>query len=92
MRCGATAHISTKSASSIGGHTFIGKQFLLGRSHIINAIERKAKLLGFVLRVRYSHNIHWFPFLSAFYSYNGIFIEFLVEEGSNARDDCCDVS
>jgi len=26
--------------------------------------------------------------LTAFCSYNGIFVKFLLEEGSNARDDC----
>jgi hypothetical protein len=92
LRCGATISHEHNSSIRPGHPTFIGKQFFLRGSHIVNAIERKAKLLGFVFGIRYPHNIPGFAFLTAFCSHNGIFVKFLFEEGSNARDDCTAVS
>ena len=84
--------VSIGSANSTLGRTFVGKQFLLGRFHIINAIECKAKLFRFIFGIRYSHNVHWLPFLTALCANNCVSIEFLVEEGSNASDNCFAVS
>jgi hypothetical protein len=59
----------------------------LGCFHIIDTIEGEAELLGFILRIWYSDDVIWLLSLAALCSYDGVFVEFFVEEGSNPRHD-----
>jgi len=60
--------------------TFVGKQFLLGCSLVIDAIESKAEFFGLVLRIGYSYNIHRFPFLIALSMHNNVLVQLLIQE------------
>jgi hypothetical protein len=67
--------------------TFIGKQFLLGRFLVIDAIESKAEFFGLVLRIGYPHNVHRFPLLAALCAHNSVLVQLLIEERPYARNN-----
>lgn len=81
------------NTSHVGSHcfrTFSGKKLLLRSFHLINAIEREGKLLGFVLRVRNADDIKWITLMAGFASHNNIFVEFFAQERPNSRDNLRD--
>lgn len=63
------------------------KKLLLRGLHLVNAIERKGKLLGLVFGIRDADNVEGTTLVTGFAAHYNIFVELPAQERSDSRDN-----